>query len=282
MGRAEQEKYLPRHLTCTIAEKHRPMDAYRKEGNRILQGKRQIRNSSAFCHLSVQGQGDTTMTVRFSICCALLIGCFICISWERAGAVSYTIQLKNGNELKSDKYWEEGEVIRFYTTEGIVGIPKKIVAQIVTVTGNIDLQTKKEVSKALDQEDQQLEEIAGTKRQEGQRDEEVINNIKDQIVVIDSNLEALAKNKNLYGTQLEQYRQQKQKSEERIRTLTTDRFVTAEDNKESIKFEQSKIKDFEDKIRELEEKIERTEKMIEAQTRIRERLEGELMRIKRE
>lgn len=216
------------------------------------------------------------MKARFGIC-TLLMGLFICMSWERADAVYYTIQLKNGNEIKSDKYWEEGEAIRFYTKGGVVGIPKKIVAKIVTATGDIDLQTKEQVLKALDQEEP-LEEMGGAKRQDGQRDEEVINNIKDQMVVIDSNLEALAKNKNLYATQLEQYRQQKQKSEERIRTLTTDRFVTAVDNKESIEFEQSKIKDFEDKIRDLEEKIERTEKMIEAQSRMRERLEGELAR----
>ena len=219
------------------------------------------------------------MKVRFLIC-ALLMGLFFCMSWEQANAIYYTIMLKNGNKIKSDKYWEEGDAIRFYTREGIVAIPKKIVAQIITTTGEIDLQTKEQVLNALDQEEQ-LEESDMGKQKDGQSDEDALSNIKDQMVVIESNLEALEKNRKLYMTQLEQYRQQKQKSEERIRALTSDRFVTAVDNKESIEFEQSKIKDFEDKIRDLEEKIERTQKMVDAQTRMRERLESELARVQK-
>ncbi|MCX8044141.1 MAG: hypothetical protein N3B18_08455 [Desulfobacterota bacterium] len=209
--------------------------------------------------------------------CALWALTTLFFSYQPAHAVYYTIQLSNGNEIKSDKYWEDGDMVRFYVKEGVVGIPKKIIAQIVTNTGTVDLYTKEQVLSAVAEEEVVQQEGAPVK-QGGQTDEEFINNIKDQIVVIESNLEALAKNKSIYAAQIEQYRQQKQKSEERIRTLSADRFVTVADNKQSIEFEQSKIKDLDDKIKDMEEKIARTDKMIEAQTRMRERLEADLAR----
>lgn len=217
------------------------------------------------------------MKARPIIISLLLAAIFIGAASQVVYAVYYTIQLTNGNEIKSDKYWEDGDMVRFYTKEGVVGIPKKLIGKIVTSTGTIDLQTQEQVLEAI-KDEQQSEQSELPAAAEVNKNEERLNDIKDQIVVIESNLETLTKNRTLYTAQLEQYQQQKQKSEERVRALTSDRFVTAKDSKESIEFEQSKIKDFEDKIREAEEKIQRTDKMIEAQKRMRERLEGELAR----
>jgi hypothetical protein len=194
--------------------------------------------------------------------------------YDNAFAVYYTIQLKNGNEVKSDKYWKEGDVVRFYTKEGVVGIPEKIIGQIVTTTGTVDLQSKEEVMEALSAETQPEQPEAA--RKADTKKDELIDDIKDRIVVIESNLESLTKNKNLYMSQNEQYLQQKQKAEERIQTLKNDPYVNPKDNKESIDFEESKLKDIQDKIKETEAKLQNADRMIEAQTRMKERLEGEM------
>jgi len=209
------------------------------------------------------------------IVCAITVCILVCAPYHAAHAIYYTIQLKNGNEIKSDKYWKDGDMIRFYTKEGVVGVSEKVVGQIVTSSGNVDLQTNEEVLEAISEHEGVQKSEAPSKEQRA-KNEDLINDIKDRMTVVESNLESLAKNKSVYAGQLEQYQQQKQKSEERIQALKSDRFVTEKENKESIEFEQSKIKDFEDKIRDMQEKIERADRMIEAQTRMKERLEGEL------
>jgi len=212
---------------------------------------------------------------RYGMVTAIVLCVCVCGLSSTAHAVYYTIQLKNGNEIKSDKYWKDGEMVRFYTREGVVGIPEKLIGQIVTSTGTVDLQSKEQVLEAI-AEEEGVEKPEPPPKQQGAKNEELVNDIKDRMVVVETNLENLAKNKNVYKGQLEQYQQQKQKAEERIQNLKSDRFVTEKENKDSIEFEQSKIKDFEDKIRDMEEKIERADKMIEAQTRMRGRLEEEL------
>ena len=46
------------------------------------------------------------------------------IAAGNALAVYFTIQLKNGNELKTVKYWDEEGKITFYTGAGTVSIPR--------------------------------------------------------------------------------------------------------------------------------------------------------------
>jgi len=209
-----------------------------------------------------------------NIIIAVIVSILVYASYN-AYAVYYTIQLKNGNEIKSDKYWQEGEVIRFYTKEGVVGIPEKIIGKIVTMTGTVDLQSKDEVMEALSSEAQPEQTEAAGRDDSGKKDE-LLDDIKDRIVVIESNLETLTKNKSLYVTQNEQYQQQKQKSEERIQNLKNDPYVNPKDSKDSIDFEESKLKDIQDKITANEAKIQNADKMIEAQMRMKERLEGEM------
>jgi hypothetical protein len=43
---------------------------------------------------------------------------------------SYLLQLKNGNEVRTSRYWEEGDEIRFYIYGGIAGIHKGFVIGI--------------------------------------------------------------------------------------------------------------------------------------------------------
>jgi len=226
----------------------------------------------------MQHKGDRMMKI-LNIIIAVVVSILLYAS-HNAYAVYYTIQLKNGNEIKSDKYWKEGEIIRFYTKEGVVGIPDKIIGQIVTMTGTVDLQSKDEVMEALSSEVQpeQTEALAGDT---GSKRDEIIDDIKDRIIVIESNLETLTKNRSLYISQNEQYQQQKQKAEERIQKLKNDPYVNPKDSKDSIDFEESKLKDIEDKITGAEAKIQNADRMIEAQMRMKERLEGEMAKANR-
>ena len=43
---------------------------------------------------------------------------------------SYLLQLKNGNEVRTSRYWEEGDEIKFYIYGGIAGIQKGFVIGI--------------------------------------------------------------------------------------------------------------------------------------------------------
>jgi hypothetical protein len=47
-------------------------------------------------------------------------------------AASYQIHLKNGNEIKTSHYWEEGDEIKFYTYGGVAGIQKGLVSKVTT------------------------------------------------------------------------------------------------------------------------------------------------------
>ncbi len=57
---------------------------------------------------------------------------------------SYLVQLKNGNQLIVDQYWEEGGIVRFYSYGGAVGIPKDLVEKVglfdVSMAENVDEQ----------------------------------------------------------------------------------------------------------------------------------------------
>jgi hypothetical protein len=46
------------------------------------------------------------------------------------GDAAYRIQLKNGREIITSRYWEEGSEIKFYSDDGVMGIPKDLVRQI--------------------------------------------------------------------------------------------------------------------------------------------------------
>jgi hypothetical protein len=50
--------------------------------------------------------------------------------WSFVWSASYRLQLKNGNELKTSHYWEEGDEIKFYVYGGIAGIQKGFVTKV--------------------------------------------------------------------------------------------------------------------------------------------------------
>jgi len=63
------------------------------------------------------------------------------------GDAAYRIQLKNGREIITSRYWEEDSEIKFYSDGGVMGIPKDLVRRI----DQSDLPEKKETREADDQ-----------------------------------------------------------------------------------------------------------------------------------
>lgn len=66
----------------------------------------------------------------------LIIVLMICQSWSLVWAASYLLQLKNGNEIKTSHYWEEGDEIKFYAYGGVAGIQKGLVSKVTTSNVN--------------------------------------------------------------------------------------------------------------------------------------------------
>jgi len=62
----------------------------------------------------------------------LFIALMIFQSWTLVLAASYQIQLKNGSEIKTSHYWEEGDEIKFYAYGGVAGIQKGLVSRVIT------------------------------------------------------------------------------------------------------------------------------------------------------
>jgi len=212
--------------------------------------------------------------ILFLILCCI----FVLVSYN-AYAIYFTIQLKNGNEIESEKYWEEGDHLRFFTQQGIVGIPQSIVKHIVSSEG---VMTKENT--APQPEETVPAETPIDQGRLSQTDEarasELIGDIQDRMAVIDSNLDSLARNKDIYEKQRAQLEQQRIKSQARIEQLRKDSFASPKDQQDSIDFETSKLKDVEDKIADVEVKMQGADKMAETQQRMRTRLEGELATLK--
>jgi len=79
----------------------------------------------------------------------LFIALMICESWTLVWAASYQIQLKNGNEINTSRYWEEGDEIKFYAYGGVAGIKKGLVSKVTTsnVTYKEDSSSKVDLEK---------------------------------------------------------------------------------------------------------------------------------------
>jgi hypothetical protein len=49
---------------------------------------------------------------------------------------SYLLHLKNGNELRTSYYWEEGDEVKFYVYGGVAGLQKGFVSRITPLNAN--------------------------------------------------------------------------------------------------------------------------------------------------
>ena len=201
--------------------------------------------------------------------------------------VYFTMELKNGNELITDYYSpDNSSIMRFYTNEGAVAIPKSIIKNIKSSDGAVSLEmedSEQNRQPAVSEENEYPEKepiAAGKAPAEAQ---EKLNSINDQLAVINANLENLSKNKNIFVTQKEQYEQQKQKIAERIEKIKTEsaQYADSKEQARVLDLEQGKLKEIEPKIDDMTQRIQNNDKMFETQQRIKQRFDEDLAKLKK-
>jgi len=202
--------------------------------------------------------------------------------------IYFTMELKNGNELITDHYSVDNDsVIRFYTSEGAVAIPKSIIKNIKsndgTVTVEVEEQEQKRQPAEIGEGEGEDEQMAAAPKSAKEEEQERISSIQDQLAVINANLDNLSKNKTLFISQRDQYAQQKQKIEERIERIKKEGVGDAPspERERTIELEQAKLKDNDAKLQDMNQRIENNEKMFETQQRIKERFEEDLAKLKK-
>ncbi|MBN2108424.1 MAG: hypothetical protein JW832_13445 [Deltaproteobacteria bacterium] len=201
--------------------------------------------------------------------------------------IYFTMELKNGNELITDHYSVDNDsVIRFYTSEGAVAIPRSIIKNIKSNDGTVTVDSEESEQKSPTAEigEGEGEEMAGAPKSEKEEEQERIGSIQDQLAVIDANLDNLSKNKTLFIAQRDQYAQQQQKIQERIARIQKENEQYAEgspEQKRNLEFEQAKLKDNDAKLQDMNQRIENNEKMFETQQRIKQRFEEDLAKLKK-
>jgi hypothetical protein len=79
---------------------------------------------------------------RLIVFIALIIFQAAGLTW----GASYLLHLKNGNELRTSHYWEEGDEIKFYIYGGVAGIQRGSVTRVTTsnVNGKDDSRYKED------------------------------------------------------------------------------------------------------------------------------------------
>jgi len=216
----------------------------------------------------------------------LLAACLTAILFSSTShALYFTLQLKNGNEIITDHYTEDSNaVIHFYTNEGAVAIPKSTIKSIKSNDGSVAIdmedELKKAATKTLMDESPEGEPVAEPKESETGKDQ--VNSINDQLFVINANLENLAKNKNIFLSQQEQFQQQRQKSQEHIAALKKEIARNELGNKDVLELEETKVKDLDSKLIDLEQRIKNSDQILEAQQRIKQRFEADLAKLQKQ
>jgi chromosome segregation ATPase len=203
--------------------------------------------------------------------------------------IYFTMELKNGNELITDHYsLDNDSVIRFYTSEGAVAIPKTIIKNIKSNDGRVNVEMEepdqnRQPAESVEDEGDDEEKNASAGISEQAATQERIGSITDQLAVINANLENLSKNKAVFISQKEQYAQQKQKLEERIERIKKENAPYAESAEmaRNIELEQAKLKENESKLQDINQRIESNEKMFEAQQRMKQRFEEDLAKLQK-
>jgi hypothetical protein len=202
-----------------------------------------------------------------------------------SNGIYFTMELKNGNELVTDYYTaDNSSIVRFYTNEGAVAIPKSIIKNIKSNDGTVTVELEdsdQNRQAAVSGEKESREKELSAAGQATAAELERLNSINDQLAVINANLENLSKNKNIYVTQKEQYEQQKKKSEDRIEQLKKGPDAEIEGTKQAISLEQGKLKETEVKLDDMTQRIQTNDKMFDAQQRIKQRFEEDLAKIKK-
>jgi hypothetical protein len=197
-------------------------------------------------------------------------------------ALYFTIHLKNGNEITTEKYWEDGDRIRYFTEAGSVALPRNMIKSISRHDGELGSDRAYFSTDFLNgaTEEDEIEAVSTrvTSAEEDQK-QEIIEDIKDRIMIIETNLTNLERNRQTYLRQQEKYQEDAKRAQERIEAFERDRLTSREYTTEYIDIEQSKKQDADAHIERVSEQINNTSQMFEKQQRMKERLESELARL---
>ncbi len=220
---------------------------------------------------------------RHTFILVILLGAFLTAGTSHA--VYFTIELKNGNQVSTEKYWEDGNLVRFYTENGSVALPKNIIKTISKHEGDIGSDSVYFSTDFLSDisEEDELEAVT-SKADKAAQDEKqgMISDIEDRLNVIETNLLNLEKNKQTYLKQRETFEKDQEKSRARIKKYQQDKYTDIADIRDRIELEKSKISDADDKISEKDDQIKSTAQTIDTQKRMKERLQEQLEKIKSE
>ena len=194
----------------------------------------------------------------------------------------YTILLKNGNNIDVSNYWDLKSKILFYTDKGKVEIPKVIVSNISNAEGTVELKIgfypTEEYFDQLEQT-KNKEELLSTETDEKPiiTEKDITNDINDRLAVMNTNIETLNKNKNIFATQKQKLIDKKAKYEKRfLEDRNANTYSDPVRQGERIESLNNNISQIEDKIETIEQKIVQTENLIEKQQSMRKRLEKQL------
>jgi hypothetical protein len=194
----------------------------------------------------------------------------------------YTILLKNGNNIDVSNYWDLKSKILFYTDEGKVEIPKVIVSNISNADGvlepKIGFYPTEEYFDQLE-ETKNKEALLSTETEEKPiiTEKDITNEINDRLSVINTNIDSLNKNKNIYTVRKQDLIDEKAKYEKIIwggRNTTT--YSDPVRQSKRIDSLNDNISQVEEKIETMEQKIIQTENLVVKQQSMRKRLEKQL------
>jgi len=196
-----------------------------------------------------------------------------------AQAFYFTIQLQNGNEMKTAQYWEDGDKISFYARSGTVSLPKKAIKNITRVDGSLESEPVYLSSDILTESTEEPgyeAPFAETSGFGAEQTEEFIGDLRDRLSIITSNRENLLRNQDMFRRQREGYEEDQERARERIATINEGTVQDPTARSERIQLEEAKIQDAKTKIERVDDKIRNNARLIDAQDKMKARLEKEL------
>ncbi len=197
-----------------------------------------------------------------------------------AHASYFSIQLHNGNEMKTAQYWEDGDKISFYTRSGTVSVPRSMIKNIAKIDGSLENETVYVSPELLAiPGEEAAEELPAPPEETGagaERAEEFIADLRDRLSIISSNIENLNRNRELFMHQREGYEQELQRAQGRIEEANNESLLSASDRADRVQLENAKISDIESKIARVDEQLRNNGRLVDAQNKMKERVEREL------
>ncbi len=197
-----------------------------------------------------------------------------------AQAFYFTIQLHNGNEMKTAQYWEDGDKISFYARSGTVSLPKAMIKNIMKVDGALESEpvylSADPLTDATEEPDYETPLLEDKPGFGAEQTEEFKADLRDRLNIIGSNLENLERNKEMFMRQREGYEQDRAKATERIAATDKETLLSADERTDRMQLENAKIQDAEAKITRVDDQIRNNARLIDAQNNMKARLEKEL------